>query len=494
MCRTCGSSDSGPLRVERGALADAEAVLLVHHRDRERAELDRLLDQGVGADHDRGLAARRGAPAARRGGAWGSPRSAARRAPARPPAASPGCGSAARPGSRSAPSARPGARPRARAASRRGRTTVLPAAHLAHQQPLHRLGPGEVRVDVVERRALVAGQLERQRVEPAPHPLARGADLGPAAALGAATAPRPPARPGRAAAPRRRGGARASAACPSSAGKCEATSASATPGIPSARAPARGNGSSAFEASGAACQAHSRSFCGRSRSEAGWTGTSPVVWIPAGTGPGSPRPPPRFASASGALVLGDGEAALLELAPQQQPRPGRQLVREPGAVEPGRGHARRSRRRPPPRGCVSRRRRVGRTLPALVDLDLDRRLLPQLQLAEPDRRGPVAVGVRQVAEQVAEARDPDLGRGLGQLRARPPELGQRSVEDPRPRRANRRGQQGLPVQRLPAPDRPGNEARRGLGHRLQCGLHRHKSRPAGRCIGFPTLYRCPRNP
>jgi hypothetical protein len=43
------------LRVEGRALADAEAVLLVDHGDRERGELDGLLDQGVGADDELGL-------------------------------------------------------------------------------------------------------------------------------------------------------------------------------------------------------------------------------------------------------------------------------------------------------------------------------------------------------------------------------------------------------------------------------------------------------
>ena len=48
MCRTCGARPS----VERRALLDAEAVLLVDDRDREVAELDALLDQRVRADDD----------------------------------------------------------------------------------------------------------------------------------------------------------------------------------------------------------------------------------------------------------------------------------------------------------------------------------------------------------------------------------------------------------------------------------------------------------
>ena len=54
MCSTWGVA----LRVERGPLAHAEAVLLVDHRDRQRAERDVRLDQRVRADDHRQLAAR----------------------------------------------------------------------------------------------------------------------------------------------------------------------------------------------------------------------------------------------------------------------------------------------------------------------------------------------------------------------------------------------------------------------------------------------------
>ena len=46
------------LRVERRALAHPEAVLLVHHHDGEVAELHRVLDQRVRADHQLELPAR----------------------------------------------------------------------------------------------------------------------------------------------------------------------------------------------------------------------------------------------------------------------------------------------------------------------------------------------------------------------------------------------------------------------------------------------------
>ena len=46
------------LAAERGALAHAEAVLLVDDGDRERIEADRVLDQGMGADDERAGAVR----------------------------------------------------------------------------------------------------------------------------------------------------------------------------------------------------------------------------------------------------------------------------------------------------------------------------------------------------------------------------------------------------------------------------------------------------
>jgi hypothetical protein len=46
-----------PLRVERRSLADSEAVLLVDDDDPESRERDRFLDQRMGADDLRQLAA-----------------------------------------------------------------------------------------------------------------------------------------------------------------------------------------------------------------------------------------------------------------------------------------------------------------------------------------------------------------------------------------------------------------------------------------------------
>ena len=128
------------------------------------------------------------------------------------------------------------------------------------------------------------------------------------------------------------------------------------------------------------------SAAARSRSQAGCTGTIPVVWRPAGARVGRRRPrnscsatlKPRFSSL-----------------PRSSSRvPGLQPVGQPGPVEPDglRRAARRRRRRP--RGSSAARRRVGRSF-APADLDLDRRLLAEPQLPEPDRLGAVAVAVRE---------------------------------------------------------------------------------------------------
>jgi hypothetical protein len=42
----------------------------------------------------------------------------------------------------------------------------LATPHFSHQQPLHRLRTGEVGVDLIDRRSLIAGELEREGFEP----------------------------------------------------------------------------------------------------------------------------------------------------------------------------------------------------------------------------------------------------------------------------------------------------------------------------------------
>ena len=124
-------------------------------------EVDRLADHRVGADHDLGLPGRDGVvdlaacapPAA-------SPRGTRRGRPARR-AVAPGRGGAAAPGSRSAPSAPPASRPHGARQRDRG-DGRLAAAHVALQQPAHRLGRRRGRPRSRRPPSLVAGQLEGQ--------------------------------------------------------------------------------------------------------------------------------------------------------------------------------------------------------------------------------------------------------------------------------------------------------------------------------------------
>ena len=149
------------LAVQRGALAHAEAVLLVHDRNRQAVEGHVLLDQRVGADDQRELAA----------GQLGK------------------CIGAHRPRGRARQQRRGhGLRPeqaldrgevllRQRLGRRhqRGLHPVLDRAqhggqrhdrlarpHLAHEQPLHRALFGEIVEYLLDGAALVAGRLERQ--------------------------------------------------------------------------------------------------------------------------------------------------------------------------------------------------------------------------------------------------------------------------------------------------------------------------------------------
>ena len=96
--------------------------------------------------------------------------------------------------------------------------------------------------------------------------------------------------------------------------------------------------------------------------------------------------------------------------------PGLQPIREPGAVEPdglhlaaGIAHVRLEDRQPAAAGGPHLRP---------DHLDLDGRLLPEPQIGQAHRLGAVAIAVRQMAEQVAEARDPHLLGGAPRAWAR----------------------------------------------------------------------------
>ena len=155
------------LAVERAALVDAEAVLLVHDRDREPVELDRLLDQRVRADQQFELPARQLAEQV--GAAAGGRRAGQQRR----------LHELARHqllqrrevllGERLGRRHQRGLGARLdRAQHRVERDNGLAGADLAHQQPLHRAVRRDVGVELGHRAALVAGGRERQRIgEPA---------------------------------------------------------------------------------------------------------------------------------------------------------------------------------------------------------------------------------------------------------------------------------------------------------------------------------------
>ena len=147
------------------------------------------------------------------------------------------------------------------------------------------------------------------------------------------------------------------------------------------------------------------------------------------------------------LVLRDVEAPLLQLAPDQEPRAGLQPVGEPRPVEPDRLRlpARVEDVRLQDRQAATARR----TQLHAGDLDLDRRLLPQLEVPEPDGIGPIAIAVGDVSQQVPQVGYPELGRGSRQLRAGPAQIRDGPVEERRAWHALQgRSQQALSVEDL----------------------------------------------
>ena len=180
-----------PLRglgVERRALAHAEAMLLVHHHDRELAELDRLLDQGMGAHHQLQLAAGQApeqlaAPSRRRGAGEQLDGERAAQQGVERAVVLLGQGLGGRHQRRLGAVLH-------RAQHRRHGHDGLAGPHLAHQQPLHGALARQVGVDLGHGPLLVAGELEGQR--PAPpvdhHPARRQRARPPALAPGPAAA------------------------------------------------------------------------------------------------------------------------------------------------------------------------------------------------------------------------------------------------------------------------------------------------------------------
>ena len=252
-----GREPRGRLGVERPPLLDPEAVLLVDHADAEPRELDRRLDQRVGAQDQPQLAAgelaqrllagrRRRRPGQQRKGDQRR-RRAAGRASRR----------AARRGSRSAPSAPPAAPLRARAASRRGRrrscpSRPRPSAAAASARPSR----GRRR----SRRRRRAGRRSARRA--ATRASARPARPAcPAAAPAApcdASACGRPAPPGRERALRRRAAPAPPRRPPRPRGSGRRVTASATAASPRRARSSAGSASTRFGARPIACSTHSR--------------------------------------------------------------------------------------------------------------------------------------------------------------------------------------------------------------------------------------------
>jgi hypothetical protein len=166
-----------PLLVERGALPDAEAVLLVDHAEAEPGEADGRLDQRVGAKDQSQLAAGelvQGLLANRRRRGAGQQRERDRLFGEEPAE-----------GDRVLLGERLRRRHQRRLVARFQRPQHrvdrdhgLAGADLPHQQALHRLAGVEVGLDLVERLQLIAGRLERQRFEPAADQVAGLAEAG----------------------------------------------------------------------------------------------------------------------------------------------------------------------------------------------------------------------------------------------------------------------------------------------------------------------------
>ncbi len=189
------------LGVERLALLDPEAMLLVDHAEAEAGELDGRLDQRVGADDQAQLAAGEAVerfPAPGRRCGTGEQRER-RRLFGQQLAEGDGVLLGERLGRRHQHRLEARfERPQHRVQRDHG----LARADLAHQQPLHRLAGVEVGVDLVEGAQLVVSGLERQRLDPAPDHLSRLAQPRRRPRRRGASACASPGSPGRGRAPR----------------------------------------------------------------------------------------------------------------------------------------------------------------------------------------------------------------------------------------------------------------------------------------------------
>ena len=462
-----------PLGVERGPLADPEAVLLVDDGDRQLGELDIRLDQRVGADGQAGLPGgeslevslalrRRRRPGEQRegNGAVGAQEHSER---ARVLLGQ-GLG---RCHQRGLAAALGGPEHRVQA------DAGLARAHLAHQKPLHRGLASEVGVHVGDRLTLIAGELEGQRLDPLGHQGSRRVERPRDPPL---APPRPPVR--------QRG------LVEQKLFEGEAAACSQRLRLP--RGEVRGR-----QRVGGARHPERSADRRRDRLDriSGHRNRLPCPLAdplgPQPLGGRVDRDHARRVDAGGSvtrveqLVLADGEAVARQLPAQEQPGSGLELVCEPAAVEP---RSRRRARVVPDVGLEDPQAPAARRplLRGRQHLDLDGGLLPDPEVADPHRSRRVAVGVGDVAQQVAEALDPELGAGLGQLRPDPLQVGQVGVEDLRDGPVDASVEKLLAGQLRTAPDRT-RSGWPGLGHGvIQGRFHARKARRRTRCINLTS--------
>ena len=424
MCRTCGDEPRLRLGVERGALAHAEAVLLVDDDDGQAVEHDVGLHERVRADDERQLARRELAQRVR------APRRARRARQQRRAHRLAGHERLQR--REVLLGERLGRRHEDRlhvvldgAQDRVQRDDGLARADLAHQQALHRPRRGELLVELGDRALLVAGQCETAA---APRASA-------ATAPAARRAPAPPPTPGAG-----RGGAAARA------GRAAARRRPAGAGRPRGRRRERRRSPRGDRAGRRACAGARAPAAARRRARQPRGGRARARGSASTTGPRSPgsgRPRSRCRSASsvGAWLVTRNALRAAYLPCRTSRVPARVLARKPGLVEERRLHDAR---------LVGDRRLDERLHPAAAHraardrahLDDDRRDVAGHQRPHRARRAAVA---RQVLEQVAEREQAELRGGVGGLLRR--DL-QRRGEHRRPRPAQRRGQQRRVVELL----------------------------------------------
>ena len=398
------------LGVERLALLDPEAVLLVDHAEAEAGELHGRLDQRVGADDQAELAAGEALQC------FAAPRR--RRRPGQQRERGRLFGQQLAQGHGVLLGERLGRRHQhrleagfERAQHRVERDHGLARADLAHQQPLHRLAGVEVGVDLVEGAQLVVGRLEGQRLDPAPDALPWLAE------------------------PRRRSRGAVRALARRQDRLVEEELLEAQPlargldflaGLREVHGADRVGGTGE-PAAGAQLRRQRLEHVADPADRLLHPLPQALGFELLGAGMNRDQ---AFAGVAAELVFGDAEAAFVGGAGEQHLRALGQLRGQPGLVEPGR----------PRRAALvadldaeDREAAAAEGAPGVAEhLDRDARLLFRLEARHRDDLA-IAVAVREAGEQVADRRQPGIGGHLGELRPDPVQRLQGDVEGAYPR-------------------------------------------------------------